>query len=71
MKVKTTCIYCGTGCQLYFKVQDGHIIDTKPVMDDFSPGAGKLCIKGWTSHEFIQSPDRLTDPLIRKDGKLE
>ncbi|MEX2726002.1 MAG: formate dehydrogenase subunit alpha, partial [Candidatus Sigynarchaeum springense] len=30
-----------------------------------------LCIKGWNVHEFIQHPDRLTDPMIRKNGKLE
>ena len=32
---------------------------------------GKLCIKGWNVHEFIQSPKRLTTPLIRKDGELK
>ena len=69
-KVKTTCVYCGTGCQLYLKVKDGKIIDTKPVRDGFNPGLGKLCIKGWNIHEFIHHPDRLKDPMIRKDGSL-
>ena len=32
---------------------------------------GKLCIKGWNAHEFVHSPDRLTRPLIRKNGRLE
>jgi len=31
---------------------------------------GKLCIKGWNAHEFVQSPNRLTNPMIRKDGEL-
>nr|MDO8083974.1 formate dehydrogenase subunit alpha [Candidatus Sigynarchaeum springense] len=72
-RVKTTCVYCGTGCQLYLFVNDeGKVVDTRPVMPpEFSPGGGKLCIKGWNVHEFIQHPDRLTDPMIRKDGKLE
>jgi len=66
-------VYCGTGCQLYLFVNDeGKVVDTRPVMPpEFSPGGGKLCIKGWNVHEFIQHPDRLTDPMIRKDGKLE
>ena len=69
-KVKTTCVYCGTGCQVYLKVQDGKIVDTKPVRDGFNPGLGKLCIKGWNVHEFIHHPDRLTEPMIRKNGTL-
>ncbi len=69
--VKTTCLYCGTGCQVYLKVQDGKIVDSKPVRDAFNPGQGKLCIKGLTLWEFIQHPDRLTDPMIKKNGKLE
>ena len=65
-KVKTTCVYCGTGCQLWLKTKDGKVVDTKPVMPpEFNPGKGKLCIKGWNVHEFINHPDRLTDPLIK------
>ncbi|NVM17189.1 MAG: formate dehydrogenase subunit alpha [Candidatus Lokiarchaeota archaeon] len=70
-KVLTTCVYCGTGCQVYLKVQNGKVVDTKPVRDGFNPGKGKLCIKGWSLHEFIHSPERLTDPLIKKNGKFE
>jgi predicted molibdopterin-dependent oxidoreductase YjgC len=29
---------------------------------------GSLCIKGWTSHEFVYNEQRLTKPLIKKDG---
>jgi formate dehydrogenase alpha subunit len=29
------------------------------------PGEGKLCIKGWSAHEFVHHPDRLTKPLIK------
>ncbi len=70
-KIKTTCVYCGTGCQVYLKVQDGKVVATKPVRDGFNPGHGKLCIKGWNMHEFINSPERLTDPMIRKNGSLK
>ena len=69
-KVKTTCVYCGTGCQIYLKVDNGVIVDSTPVRDRFNPGQGKLCIKGLNVHEFVQHPDRLKEPMIRKDGKL-
>jgi len=38
----------------------------------FNPGRGKLCIKGWNVHEFINHPDRLTEPMIKNnEGHLE
>lgn len=66
----TTCTYCGCGCNLYLEVLDGQIIDTIPCKT--SPvNEGKLCIKGWNVHEFVQSPNRLTRPLLRKEGTFE
>lgn len=68
--VLTTCTYCGCGCSLYLEVLDGRIIDTIPCKT--SPvNEGKLCIKGWNVHEFIQSPNRLTRPLLRKNGMYQ
>ena len=65
----TTCTYCGCGCNFYLEVLDGQVIGTIPCKT--SPtNEGKLCIKGWNVHEFIQSPNRLTRPLIRKNGEL-
>ncbi len=67
--VKTTCPFCGCGCQMLLEVMDGKLVRTLPQkgapMND-----GKLCIKGWNAHQFVQSPDRLTAPLIRKKGVL-
>jgi formate dehydrogenase alpha subunit len=68
-KVRTTCPYCGTGCTLYLKVRDGKVVGVLP--DEKGPGQDKLCIKGWSAHEFIHHPDRLTKPLIRdENGKF-
>ena len=67
--VLTTCTYCGCGCGFYLEVLDGQIIDTIPCKTN-PINEGKLCIKGWNVHEFIQSPNRLTSPLIRKSGGL-
>ena len=67
--VLNTCTYCGCGCGFYLEVLDGQIIDTIPCKT--SPtNQGKLCIKGWNVHEFVQSPNRLTAPLVRKEGRL-
>ncbi len=67
--VLTTCTYCGCGCNFYLEVLDGQIVGTIPCKT--SPvNEGKLCIKGWNVHEFIQSEKRLTRPLLRKNGAL-
>ena len=68
--ILTTCTYCGCGCGLYLEVLDDRVIDTIP--SKTSPvNEGKLCIKGWNVHEFVHSPNRLTQPLLRKNGLLK
>ena len=65
----TTCTYCGCGCNLYLESLDGQLTGTIPCKT--SPvNEGKLCIKGWNVHEFVQSSKRLKKPLLRKDGEL-
>jgi formate dehydrogenase alpha subunit len=67
--VQTTCPYCGTGCTFNLVVKDGKVIDTAPYHR--SPvNEGKVCPKGTYAHEFVNHPDRLTKPLIKKDGKF-
>jgi len=67
--VPTTCPYCATGCGLNLVVKDGRVADTAPWHR--SPvNEGKLCPKGAHAHEFINHPDRLTTPLVRKAGQL-
>ncbi|GLI46985.1 formate dehydrogenase subunit alpha [Methanoculleus bourgensis] len=67
--LSTTCPYCGTGCGFNLVVRDGKVFDVAhwqraPV------NGGKLCPKGRYAHEFINSPDRLTKPLIKKEGRF-
>jgi len=64
-KVKTTCTYCGTGCNFYLNVKDGKVIR---VTSDYSApvNKGNLCIKGRFGYEFIHHADRITTPLIRE-----
>jgi len=51
-------------------VLDGKLVGTLPSKTN-PMNQGKLCIKGWNVHEFIHSGERLTTPLIRKNGHLE
>ena len=67
--VTTTCPYCGSGCSFNLVVKDGKIIDTQPCQRG-PVNEGKLCPKGVFGFEFINSPDRLTTPLVRKNGEL-
>ena len=68
-RVLTTCVYCGTGCNMYLHVEDGKIIGVTPC-ESHPVSQGKLCTKGWKANEFIQRPDRLKTPLVKKDGKF-
>ncbi|HDP74908.1 MAG TPA: formate dehydrogenase subunit alpha [Bacteroidales bacterium] len=68
-RVRTTCPYCGVGCQIELLVQDGKIVRSNGV-EGVLPNDGRLCVKGRFGYEFVHSPDRLKVPLIRKNGKL-
>lgn len=65
----TTCVYCGCGCGLYLQERDGRITGAIP-SKHHPVSRGNLCVKGWHVHEFIHSQERLTQPLIRKNGVL-
>ncbi len=69
-KVQTTCPYCGVGCQLELLVQDGKIVRSNGY-ESVSPNYGRLCVKGRFGYDFVAHQDRLTTPLIKKNGKFE
>ena len=66
-RVITTCPYCGVGCQLKLYVQDGKIVRAAGV-EGILPNDGRLCVKGRFGYQFVASPERLTTPLIKKNG---
>ena len=69
-EVKTTCPYCGVGCQMYLGVKNGRVISVRGDRDN-NVNKGRLCVKGrFGIAEFIHHPDRLTTPLVRRNGKL-
>jgi len=67
-KVTTTCPYCGVGCQFDLNVKDGKVIGVTSTNGDVNGRA--LCVKGRFGYGFIHHPDRLTTPLIKKDGEF-
>jgi len=69
-KVRTTCSFCGVGCQLEVSVQDNKIVGINGAGKDVAPNNGSLCVKGRYGYDFVGSPQRLTTPLIKKEGKL-
>ncbi len=68
-KIRTTCPYCGVGCQQWLHVQDGKIVKVTGV-EEAEPNRGRLCVKGRFGYDFIYSEERLTTPLIKENGQF-
>ncbi len=69
-KVRTTCTYCGVGCQLEVNVKEGEILSiTAPW--DAEVNAGHTCLKGRYAFKFYKHPDRLKYPMIRRGDQFE
>ncbi len=68
-EVRTICAYCGVGCGMYVGVKGDQIVSVRG--DRESPvNLGSLCVKGRYGFNYINHPDRLTSPLIKKDGEF-
>lgn len=67
--VKTTCSYCGVGCQLELTIKENRVVGAKPVK--VLPNNGLLCVKGSFGYKFVNHPDRLTTPLIKREDRFE
>ncbi len=69
-EVRTVCPYCGVGCSLFLHIKDERILR---VTGDFEGAAnhGNLCVKGRFGTDYVHAPDRLREPLVRRQGKLQ
>ncbi len=65
----TVCPYCGTGCMFYLLSDGNRLVGVEPSRNH-PVSRGGLCVKGWNAFSFVGHPDRLTVPLVRKDGEL-
>jgi predicted molibdopterin-dependent oxidoreductase YjgC len=65
----TTCTFCGTGCGIYLETAGNRIVGAYPSMSH-PANQGRICVRGWHVHEVASSPDRLTSPLLRRNGQF-
>jgi formate dehydrogenase major subunit len=68
-RTKTTCTYCGVGCQLYLEKVGDRIVRVTGV-DNTPPNFSHLCVKGRFGFDFINHTDRLKHPLIKENGQF-
>ncbi|HJR00010.1 MAG TPA: formate dehydrogenase subunit alpha [Methylomirabilota bacterium] len=71
-RVETTCPYCGVGCGITLRVRADERLSI--MADDVpanSSSRGTLCVKGRFATGFVHSPDRITSPLIKRDGRWQ
>ncbi|HUW60163.1 MAG TPA: formate dehydrogenase subunit alpha [Candidatus Bathyarchaeia archaeon] len=70
---EVVCPYCGVGCIIEIGVKDGKYLWARGAETDWCKRAnqGMLCVKGRFGLEFLNNPDRLITPLIRRKGSLE
>ncbi len=67
--VRTTCTYCGVGCNLDVKVIDEVVRGIEAPLDAVT-NRGHTCVKGRYAFEFYNHPDRLRSPMVKKNGVL-
>jgi formate dehydrogenase alpha subunit len=69
-EVKTVCPYCGVGCNIYLGVRGKQVISARGDSDNLV-NEGNLCVKGRYGFKFINHPNRLTKPLIKRNNTFE
>ena len=65
-EVDSLCPFCGVGCQLTYHIKDDKILYVNG--RDGPANHQRLCVKGRFGYDYVGHPDRLTQPLIRKEG---
>ncbi len=65
-EVESVCPYCGVGCQITYRIRDDRIVAVDG--RDGPANHNRLCVKGRFGFDYVAHPDRLTEPLIRKEG---
>jgi predicted molibdopterin-dependent oxidoreductase YjgC len=67
--ILTTCAYCGCGCGLYLHVENNRVVGAS-ASRHHPISRNNLCVKGWHVADFIHDASRLSEPLIKKQGRL-
>jgi formate dehydrogenase (NADP+) alpha subunit len=67
-RIQTTCTFCGCGCQLELNSLAKKRLVKVTTKNDAGVNQGSLCVKGRFGYDFVNHPDRLTKPLVKKSG---
>lgn len=71
-KIRSTCNFCGVGCQLDLHVSNARVVKVTSPEPGETLNDGNLCVKGRFAYDFIHHQDRITEPLIRdENGELQ
>ena len=65
-EVESVCPYCGVGCQITYRIRDDRIVAVDG--RDGPANHNRLCVKGRFGFDYVAHPDRIIEPLIRKEG---
>jgi len=68
--IRTTCPYCGVGCQIELLVVKNKILRSNGV-EGVMPNDGRLCVKGRFGYDYIGSKERLKSPMVKRNGVFE
>jgi len=66
----TLCGFCGVGCSLVMGSVDGQIVEVNPSHQEETVNRSTLCVRGHFANDFLNVSERLTSPLIRRDGEM-
>ena len=69
IEVPGVCGYCGCGCRIGVEISEEHVVGVVPDRES-SEGGATLCVRGHFGYDYLDHPDRLVSPLVRKDGEL-
>jgi formate dehydrogenase major subunit len=65
-QVDSVCPYCGVGCQLTYQIKNDKLLYVTG--RDGPANENRLCVKGRFGFDYVHNPERLTRPMIRKEG---
>lgn len=65
----SSCTLCPVGCSMILDSRDGEIVRTRS-QENRDVNDIWLCDKGWFGYEYTYNPNRLQQPLMRRNGEL-
>ncbi|MGE5359650.1 MAG: molybdopterin oxidoreductase family protein [Bacteroidales bacterium] len=63
------CNFCGTGCGHFLRTVEGRVVAVAPNVSH-PVSQGRLCMRGWHVNELLAVGERITRPMVRRDGEL-